>query len=364
MIDLTPLDVRKKRGDFKKSLRGYDPLEVDGFLELVAERMEELVKANMTLEERAQRLGEQVVSLGGRERAVNEALVTAQQLRDEIRDQAQREAEQIRRDADREVSQMRKEAEHDAAQMRKEAEHDASQLRTEAEHEAEHLRKETELQTRSMISAAEAELKERSKALADMESQRTRFLDAYRQLLNRQLELVEVEETRSPLEDVAVELDLGGGRGAYAASAAAVETPVEDEAESVADDAAEAMADGDDEPVEAEWEAEADEAEWEAEADEDAVAIDDADDGDDVAGWDDGADASEDETAASVAAEFDEDGAIPVEGLAPSDEDFDADEVTILPAPGSSGSSLVGEASLSGGADGMDEDRHGGAHGG
>ena len=56
MIDLTPLDVRKKRGDFKKSLRGYDPLEVDGFLELVAERMEELVKANMTLEERAQRV--------------------------------------------------------------------------------------------------------------------------------------------------------------------------------------------------------------------------------------------------------------------------------------------------------------------
>ncbi len=40
MIDLTPLDVRKKRGDFGKGLRGYDPQEVDGFLELVAERME------------------------------------------------------------------------------------------------------------------------------------------------------------------------------------------------------------------------------------------------------------------------------------------------------------------------------------
>ena len=44
MIDLTPLDVRKKRGDFGKGLRGYDPAEVDGFLELVGERMEELVK--------------------------------------------------------------------------------------------------------------------------------------------------------------------------------------------------------------------------------------------------------------------------------------------------------------------------------
>ena len=35
MIDLTPLDVRNKRGDFKKLLRGYDPQEVDVFLELV-----------------------------------------------------------------------------------------------------------------------------------------------------------------------------------------------------------------------------------------------------------------------------------------------------------------------------------------
>ena len=44
MIDLTPLDVRKKRGDFGKRLRGYDPQEVDTFLELVAERMEVLVQ--------------------------------------------------------------------------------------------------------------------------------------------------------------------------------------------------------------------------------------------------------------------------------------------------------------------------------
>ena len=44
MIDLTPLDVRKKRGDFGKVLCSYDPQEVDTFLDLVGERMEELVK--------------------------------------------------------------------------------------------------------------------------------------------------------------------------------------------------------------------------------------------------------------------------------------------------------------------------------
>ena len=51
MIDLTPLDVRKKRGDFAKTLRGYDASEVDNFLELVAERMEALVKEKLELEE-------------------------------------------------------------------------------------------------------------------------------------------------------------------------------------------------------------------------------------------------------------------------------------------------------------------------
>ena len=52
MIDLTPLDVRNKRGDFKRLMRGYDPQEVDIFLELVAERLEGLVRENLQLKDR------------------------------------------------------------------------------------------------------------------------------------------------------------------------------------------------------------------------------------------------------------------------------------------------------------------------
>ena len=55
MIDLTPLDVRNKRGDFKKLMRGYDPQEVDVFLEIVAERLEMLTRENIAL--KALRLG-------------------------------------------------------------------------------------------------------------------------------------------------------------------------------------------------------------------------------------------------------------------------------------------------------------------
>ncbi|UCC83849.1 MAG: DivIVA domain-containing protein [Gemmatimonadota bacterium] len=99
MIDLTPLDVRKKKGDFRRAVRGYDTELVDDFLDMVAERLEELVKQNVALSERAEHLQEQVASYREREKALNEALVTAQQLRSEAQAQADREAELIRREA-------------------------------------------------------------------------------------------------------------------------------------------------------------------------------------------------------------------------------------------------------------------------
>ena len=52
MIDLTPLEVRKKKGDFRRGFRGYDAELVNDFLDLVADRMEELVRENMSLAER------------------------------------------------------------------------------------------------------------------------------------------------------------------------------------------------------------------------------------------------------------------------------------------------------------------------
>lgn len=99
MIDLTPLDVRKKKGDFRRTVRGYDPELVDDFLDMVAERLEELVKQNVALTERAEHLQEQVASYRERENALNEALVTAQQLRSEAQAQADKEVELIKREA-------------------------------------------------------------------------------------------------------------------------------------------------------------------------------------------------------------------------------------------------------------------------
>lgn len=99
MIDLTPLDVRKKKGDFRRVMRGYDSDAVDSFIDEVAARLEELVRENNTLVGRVQSMTDAIADYRERDRAMNEALVSAQQLREATRAQADREAELIRREA-------------------------------------------------------------------------------------------------------------------------------------------------------------------------------------------------------------------------------------------------------------------------
>ena len=110
MIDLTPIDVRKKKGDFKRAVRGYDTDLVDDFLDLVAERLEELVKQNMALTDRLSRIEEQVGEYRQRDKALTEALVTAQEVREEVRRQAEKEAELVKREAEADAQRVRADA--------------------------------------------------------------------------------------------------------------------------------------------------------------------------------------------------------------------------------------------------------------
>ena len=127
MIDLTPLEVRKKKGDFRRAMRGYDPVLVDDFLDLVADRLEELVRENMALHERVGRQDEQVKDYRDRERALTEALVSAQEMREEVRKQAMLEAELAKRTAVQHAEQLRASAEAEVRQLRSTAQQQASQ---------------------------------------------------------------------------------------------------------------------------------------------------------------------------------------------------------------------------------------------
>jgi DivIVA domain-containing protein len=94
---LTALDAR--RWDFGNALRGYDRSRVDEFREQVAEELERLARQSQELETKANNFLEQLRVFRERDKALNEALVSAQQLRGEIRGQAEREAQLIIREA-------------------------------------------------------------------------------------------------------------------------------------------------------------------------------------------------------------------------------------------------------------------------
>jgi len=98
---LTPLDLRKQ--EFKKVMRGFDPAEVDDFRARAADELERVVKERIAFDERVKRLEEQLALFREREKAMNDALVAAQQLRAETREQAQREAQMIVREAEAEA---------------------------------------------------------------------------------------------------------------------------------------------------------------------------------------------------------------------------------------------------------------------
>jgi cell division septum initiation protein DivIVA len=87
---------------------------VDQFRDQVAEEVERLVRRQQELEGKLQSFHEQLRAFRERDKANNEALVSAQQLRAEIREQAEREAQLVlreaRADAERQVEGLRHEA--------------------------------------------------------------------------------------------------------------------------------------------------------------------------------------------------------------------------------------------------------------
>ena len=112
MIDetfhLTPLDVR--RYEFGKALRGFDPERVNQFREQVAEELERLSRVNQDLDAKARGFHEQLRAFRERDKAINDALVSAQQLRGEIREQAEKEGQLILREAKADAERMLDEA--------------------------------------------------------------------------------------------------------------------------------------------------------------------------------------------------------------------------------------------------------------
>ncbi len=100
--------------EFPKSMRGYDQGRVDDFREQVAKELERLTRANQDLDASVRSLTEQLRGFRDRDKALNDALVSAQQLRSEVREQSERESQLILREARAEADRIVQGAQMDA----------------------------------------------------------------------------------------------------------------------------------------------------------------------------------------------------------------------------------------------------------
>ncbi len=90
-MKLTPLDLQQQT--FPKTVRGYDPKQVDAFLGLVRSEWETLIRENQRFKEELTRKEAQVQEYQEKERILRETLITAQRMSNDIKQTAKKEAE-------------------------------------------------------------------------------------------------------------------------------------------------------------------------------------------------------------------------------------------------------------------------------
>jgi cell division initiation protein len=93
MPRVTPLEIQKH--EFTRKWKGFDPVEVESFLALIAEEMEEIARANVEMESHVRRLQEENAEHRERERILKETLLAAQRASEDIRSTAQKQAEMM-----------------------------------------------------------------------------------------------------------------------------------------------------------------------------------------------------------------------------------------------------------------------------
>ncbi len=172
-MDIYPLELREQQ--FRRKLRGYDPDEVHGYLEGLAGRLEKLLGEKTELEARLEVLQKNVESYRDIEVGLRDTLMEARRIREEAIAGARKEAELTLREA--------------------------------------------EVEARKIVARAEERLERIQAHLQEMVSRKRRFLAQYKELLQRELSLLEFHEQ----EDEEVPVEQAGFAPASEASAGSEE---------------------------------------------------------------------------------------------------------------------------------------------
>ncbi|MDH4027391.1 MAG: DivIVA domain-containing protein [Nitrospirota bacterium] len=105
---ITPLDIQQKQ--FATRFRGFDMEEVDSFLEIIREEMEELLRENANLREESRMLEKQLKEYKNIETTLKDTLVSTQQMVEEYQNTAKKNAELIEKEAELKADELLKQA--------------------------------------------------------------------------------------------------------------------------------------------------------------------------------------------------------------------------------------------------------------
>jgi cell division initiation protein len=114
-MPIRPIDIRRK--EFKSTFRGYDPNQVDDFLDAVADDFERDHTENQRMREEVSSLRDRLRQFEELEGSIQAALVHAEQASKDLRKAAIQEAEGIKQSAQREADFTIREAQSRSHQM-------------------------------------------------------------------------------------------------------------------------------------------------------------------------------------------------------------------------------------------------------
>jgi cell division initiation protein len=117
-MKITPLEI--KRQQFKKAMRGYDTIEVETFLEMLSNEVEDLLKANKDLRDRTIELETQLADYKNMEKTLQQTLMQAQEASGKSIENSRKEASLIIQDAELKASQIVEKARMDFARAKEE----------------------------------------------------------------------------------------------------------------------------------------------------------------------------------------------------------------------------------------------------
>jgi cell division initiation protein len=117
-LKITPVDISKQ--EFKKAMRGYDPVEVDTYLEMLGNEFEKLIHANQNYEKRLIELESELKSFKEHESTLKQTLVNVQESTTKSRENSKKEADLIKREAELGAAEMIEKARREVQKLREE----------------------------------------------------------------------------------------------------------------------------------------------------------------------------------------------------------------------------------------------------